>query len=281
MAKADLMEPINKATGACSGENSPALNRSGDDREPRVAPKLLNTGRAMTSQVQWYAPPSRPYTRRELLADRFVNFSGASLSWIAAPALCIAAWLAKDAPAKIAGFAAFGAGFVAMFTFSARYHYCCWDWTAKTLRPLDHIGINLMIMGSYTPPTQYVESYNVLLFVWVLGLAGVAYEVWRMSLGRQEAGTEDTRQWMDYLNIVRYLLMGWAVIMAVPTVVRLMPVYMWATMLVGGLLFTLGVPFFLWDSLEYHLAIWHVMVLLASTCFFIVQVELVGVEPLL
>mmetsp|Transcript_27757 Transcript_27757/g.50711 ORF Transcript_27757/g.50711 Transcript_27757/m.50711 type:complete len:278 (-) Transcript_27757:262-1095(-) len=274
MARARLLQPLAK-----EHDDSSAMSRPGGD-PVRVAPRVFESDASLTERIQWYAPPSRPYTRRELMVDRCVNFGGALLSWIAAPSLCLAAWLAGDSLWRVAGFGAFGSGFIGMFTFSARYHYCCWDWTAKTLRPMDHVGINMMIMGSYTPPAQYVNSYGVLSLVWVLGLAGIALEMWRMTYGRQESGTEDTRMWLDHLNIARYLLMGWAVLLIVPDVLRVFPVSLWMTMLAGGLLFTLGVPFFLWESLEYHVAIWHSMVFLASSCFFIVQVQLVGMSSM-
>ena len=58
-----------------------------------------------------------------------------------------------------------------------------------------------------------------------------------------------------------------AVFWAWPMVAALPPA---ASILVaaGGLLYTGGVVFFLWDGLRFSNAIWHVFVLAASGCFY-------------
>jgi hemolysin III len=39
-------------------------------------------------------------------------------------------------------------------------------------------------------------------------------------------------------------------------------------MITGGVLYTLGVIFYLWDRLPFHNTIWHVFVLVASLVFY-------------
>ena len=41
-----------------------------------------------------------------------------------------------------------------------------------------------------------------------------------------------------------------------------------ASLLLGGLLYSLGVIFYVWKTLVYHHAIWHLFVLAGSTCHF-------------
>jgi hypothetical protein len=43
-------------------------------------------------------------------------------------------------------------------------------------------------------------------------------------------------------------------------------------MLVGGLLYTGGVVFFLWEALPFHNTIWHVFVLAATAVFYVAVV---------
>lgn len=53
-----------------------------------------------------------------------------------------------------------------------------------------------------------------------------------------------------------------------------------ALMLAGGLLYTVGVVFFLWVSLPFHNTIWHVFVLAATAVFYVATVVQLGEVPL-
>jgi hemolysin III len=46
-------------------------------------------------------------------------------------------------------------------------------------------------------------------------------------------------------------------------------------LLAGGILYTAGVAFHLWERLPYHNAIWHALVLAASACHFAAVVDAV------
>jgi hemolysin III len=45
---------------------------------------------------------------------------------------------------------------------------------------------------------------------------------------------------------------------------------------VGGILYTVGVVFHLWERLRFHNAIWHAMVLIASACHFAAIIDSVA-----
>ena len=61
------------------------------------------------------------------------------------------------------------------------------------------------------------------------------------------------------------VLMGWDLFASLPP--GAMPL-----IVVGGLLYTAGVGFFLWEALPHNLAIWHVFVLAASVLFYAAMV---------
>ena len=66
--------------------------------------------------------------------------------------------------------------------------------------------------------------------------------------------------------VVLYLAMGWAAaLFGGPLFAALSPVG-FALILAGGVLYTLGVVFFLWERLPFHNTIWHVFVLTATSC---------------
>ena len=47
----------------------------------------------------------------------------------------------------------------------------------------------------------------------------------------------------------------------------------------GGLIYTIGVVFFLWEKLPYHNAIWHGCVLAASGCMYAAVMSGVALAP--
>merc|ERR1711971_1529284 len=100
---------------------------SGQSGWPVAPPKLLGAG-PLQSRLQWYVPPRRMYSRRELLADRCVNFVGAALSWPSALVLMFTVRGSQMDGLKQLCFLAHGIGLVAMLNLSALYHYRSWDW---------------------------------------------------------------------------------------------------------------------------------------------------------
>ena len=65
-----------------------------------------------------------------------------------------------------------------------------------------------------------------------------------------------------------YLAQGWAGMLAFGPIVEALSHTALVLLLVGGVLYTVGVVFHLWQRLPYNNAIWHVCVLTASACHF-------------
>jgi len=245
-------------------------------------PSLLN-GEPLTAKMQWYIPPRRPYTRRELIADRIVNVAGASMAWIGAPALSSVSWQMDDPVMLQVGVLASGLGLIVMLNCSAIYHFKCWDWSLATrLYSLDHIGISAMIMGTYSPIMVYAQAYIILAFVWGLGTVGWAIEARKLLKPQSPTAGERTAEWsfVDKFNLVRYLLMGWAGLPLGPALIASNPSLCFMALL-GGLMYTGGIIFFVRGNMEFHLAIWHGFVLLASVCFYLLIALYIVGQPLL
>lgn len=247
-------------------------------------PRLL-TGESLKIKLQWYALPRRMYSKRELLADRIVNITGAVLSWLLALWLSLTSYAAQDSVVKQIGFLVHGVGLVTMFNCSAVYHFMCWDSKlAERLYSLDNIGIGAMIMGCYAPVMLACEAYKVLMFVWILGGVGMVSEFWKLRCRAEDAENANsgannrTGQWtmLDWMHLARYLLMGWAVLPVLGDIAQQFPLPAVFVEVLGGLLYTGGV-FFLIYGMEFHMAIWHSFVLVASLSFYTVNLAvLVG-----
>lgn len=242
-------------------------------------PKIFD-GQLLSQPIQWYMPPRRAYSRRELLADRAVNFTGAILAWFAALFLVYKSWAAGDPTAKQVCFCIHGAGLIIMLNCSAFYHYLAWDWThAEQLLSLDHIGISSMIVGGYAPLMHYCECYKVFTFVCLLGLAVLPMEASKLWLPKRAESDASAHGWsaLDIGHIIRYLVMGWACVGVGSTMRQQLPSNVQVAALAGGLQYSFGIFFFVHQKMEFHLAIWHGIVLLASATFYLANLlELCG-----
>jgi len=65
-----------------------------------------------------------------------------------------------------------------------------------------------------------------------------------------------------------YIILGWIVVIAMkPLSAALAPNGLYL-LFAGGVAYTVGVIFYLWDRLPYNHAIWHLFVLTGSACHF-------------
>jgi hemolysin III len=65
-----------------------------------------------------------------------------------------------------------------------------------------------------------------------------------------------------------YLLMGWLVVIAIKPLLGALPRPAILLLLTGGLLYTLGVIFYICRRIPFHHAIWHAFVFAASAFHF-------------
>ena len=198
------------------------------------------------------------YTRGERIADAIVHGLGFGMAVIAGAVL-----LAVAVPGGAAQLAALGLyvfGVVAGLGCSAAYNFAPSPRAKAIFRRFDHAAIFLMIAGSYTPFAAIaiggVWGVALLCAVWVVALCGV---VMKLALpGRFER-----------LSIALYLMLGWAMLPMMGRVVEALSGASLVLLLVGGVLYSLGVVFHLWRRLPYHNAIWHAFVVAAAVCHYI------------
>ena len=70
---------------------------------------------------------------------------------------------------------------------------------------------------------------------------------------------------LQKVAFISYLLMGWLVIIVFDELIVGLPLISLYLLVVGGILYTTGVIFYLWDNLPFNHSIWHVFVLGGST----------------
>ena len=69
-------------------------------------------------------------------------------------------------------------------------------------------------------------------------------------------------------EFIMYIAMGWMALIAIKPLLALPPgSFDW--IIGGGIIYSLGVIFYKWDSLRYNHTMWHLFVLAGSACHFI------------
>jgi len=214
--------------------------------------------------------PRPTYSRAEYLSDAAVHLGGSFLVLVAVPALIVltAALHPQDVSALV-GVSVYGAALAAMILCSAAYNLsqrATWGWL---LRRLDHAAIYLKIAGTYTPFALISgQGLAVTAGVWAAAALGIGLKL----------VSPDRLRW---LALGLWLGMGWAGALAGQALLAALPGEVTALMLGGGILYTLGVLFFLWERLPFHYTIWHLHVLLASALFYgaVLLLVLAGAGP--
>lgn len=221
----------------------------------------------LASRTLHGAPPGVRwnYDRHEILADGVVHAIGVGLGLIAATALVLTACFFATA-ADIAAVSVYAAGLVMMLALSATYNLfpvSRWKWI---LRRFDHSAIYVLIAATYTPFIAHmkmsVTSVALMAGVWIVAAAGIVLKLF--FPGR-----------FDRLAIVLYLAMGWSGVMVYDVIADALPSLTLWLIAIGGLLYSSGVIFHVWERLRFHNAIWHGFVLLAASCHYAAVLDLI------
>jgi hemolysin III len=191
--------------------------------------------------------------------NSFTHLAGAVLAAVGTTVLVALAVRSGDIW-KIVGFSAYGAALCLLYGASTLYHAV--RGRAKTiLRKLDHCAIYVLIAGTYTP-----FALVTLRGPWGWTLFGLAWGLAALGIAQEFVFGKGARR----LSILIYVVMGWMAVLALrPLAAGLgTPGLMW--LLAGGLLYTGGILFYVFDERVRHFhGIWHLFVLGGSAAHFI------------
>lgn len=153
----------------------------------------------------------------------------------------------------------YGVSVLAMLTSSALYNGPIATDHKDLLRRIDHALIFVMIAGTYTPflamkmPSPW--SWGLLVYVWAVAGTGVVIKlIWVNRFQR--------------LSVLLYLFLGWTIVVAAKPLATSVPLSAFILLLAGGLLYSIGVAFHLWEKLPFQQPIWHGFVVAAAACHY-------------
>ncbi len=224
----------------------------------RVRPERSGLRWALPTPLLERAGPlsSTPYTAAEERLHVLSHGIGLLASLVGLPWLLVTAARHGDGW-RLAGGLAFGVTASAMFLASSLYHASTSPRPRAVLRAVDHSAIYLLIAGTYTPFT-----ISVLRGPWGWGLFGTVWAVALAGIVMRTTGVVRLRG----LSTVLYLLMGWMCVVGFGPLARSLSGAQLGWLIAGGVLYTLGVPFYVSKKLRYGHAIWHLFVLGGVLC---------------
>ena len=200
--------------------------------------------------------PKRAQSTGEELANSISHGIGLCAALIGAPILLLEAH--RSSPGFFLGTVIFAVTMSMLYLGSTLYH--AWPQTRgkAILRTLDHSAIFLLIAGTYTPltlgPLRGLWGSTILALVWALAIFGV---ILKTTQGASRC---------PKLGMTLYL--GLALIAIRPITLAIpFPAVFW--LVAGGVAYTTGVLFFVNERLRYSHFIWHLSVLLGSSCHFL------------
>ncbi len=166
----------------------------------------------------------------------------------------------KDHSIAVVGAAIFGFSFLLVFTFSTLYHAFQNPAVKKVLHVFDHISIYFLIAGTYTPfllnYMMNATGITMLSVLWGLTIIGTLFKVF--YTGR-----------FNFISTIVYVGMGWILVFSGRQFFVAIPTPVLTMIIIGGVLYTLGTIFYLWEKMYYHHVIWHLFVLAAAICHYV------------
>ncbi|OLP45502.1 PAQR family membrane homeostasis protein TrhA [Rhizobium oryziradicis] len=196
----------------------------------------------------------RKYDVPELIADGVVHGVGVVFALIGVTALIFYATVFTSYGAIAASWI-YGVGLILVMGCSFTYNMWPRSRFKAYLRRLDHSAIFVLIAATYTPFLQHGsdEPLIVLLLIgiWATAILGIFLKC--RYPGRY-----------DRLAILLYLAMGWSGLLAFEPLSARLPAVTMQLIVIGGVLYSAGVIFHVWEKLRFQNAIWHGFVVVAA-----------------
>ena len=197
----------------------------------------------------------RLYSSAELIVDGAVHVVGLVIALAAGSAL-LALALLETAPHAFPALLIYVLTLLAVLSASLAYNL----WPRTPMRHLlarfDQAAIFLFIAGTYTPFLAVLggtpTTWTLGTFVWGASLVGVALKlIVPERFGR--------------LAIVLYLAIGWSGVLVFHALASALPASTLWLLVAGGVTYSTGIVFHLWEKLKFQNALWHVFVVAGAS----------------
>jgi hemolysin III len=209
--------------------------------------------------------PYRPPTPREYAADGAVHAIGI-LAALVGIVVLFALILGDSDWSELVSTSIYGAGLLGMLSSSAIYNLGWQSPRRDLFRRFDQAAIFLMIAGTYTPLTviglEGPWETGLIVFVWAAALVGFVMKLF-------------VPRGLEGISLAIYLALGWASLVAIKPLLEAFNPSVIILIVLGGVLYSLGMIFHVWRKLPYQNAIWHGFVLSAAAMHYMAIFDVV------
>lgn len=205
------------------------------------------------------ARESSQYSFKEEIANSVTHGLGMVLGIVGLVLLLIKA-LGQDADAlTIVSMSVYGSSMIVLFLASTLYHAIPFRRAKRALKTFDHCAIYLLIAGSYTPfllvSLRTPLAIGLMIVIWSIALIGIIMKLAFVYRFKR-------------FSLVTYLMMGWLSLVVIYQLALNLDVGGLTLLAVGGVIYSLGVVFYVAKRIPYNHAIWHGFVLAGCACHF-------------
>jgi len=192
----------------------------------------------------------RKYTTGEEVFNSVTHGVGALLAIAGCVILIVRAVLFADAITVVSS-AIYGGSLIMLYTMSTLYHAIQPEGAKKVFRIFDHGTIYLLIAGTYTPFTlsclRGALGWTLFGIIWGCAILGIVL-------------TSVNLRKFQLFSTICYVAMGWAVIFAIKPLWEKIDTLPLIFLIIGGVLYTGGIIFYLMKESRYMHSIWHLFV---------------------
>jgi hemolysin III len=205
-----------------------------------------------TRRTWWHR--GRAYSRTELILDCIVHAVGLLIAAGFGGALLAAAGLAT-APTELPMIAVYVGSLIVVLAVSLAFNIAPVTPLKRFLARLDQAAIFLLIAGTYTPLLTLLAGTVgdiMLAAVWGAALVGIALKL-------------IVPQHFGRLALVLYLGIGWSGAVVFQSLAAALPASTLWLLLAGGVAYSSGVIFHVWERLRFHNVLWHCFVVAGAS----------------
>ncbi|MFM5268090.1 hemolysin III family protein [Aeromonas caviae] len=197
------------------------------------------------------------YSPREEWANRLSHGLGLLLGGLGLVLLLHKGW--DQGPRVLLSYGVYGASLVLLYLASTLYHSVSSVAARRWSKLLDHCAIYLLIAGTYTPfllvALDTPLAQGLMVVIWGLALAGVVFKLIFINRFKK-------------VSLFTYLMLGWLSLVVIYQLYLHLDGTGLLLLGLGGLIYSLGVIFYVAKRIPYNHAIWHLFVLGGSLCHF-------------
>lgn len=191
------------------------------------------------------------YTLKEEIANAVTHGLGSAFALSGGAVLIVFAAFSHDTW-KLVSTSIYVFSLLLLFTMSTLYHAFTGEKVKSFFRKLDHTSIFYLIAGTYTPFTLVLLrgalGWTMFATVWIVAIVGTVFNLINVDK-------------FEKVSLIGYIASGWFIVIAIIPLAHALNVTGTLFLILGGLMYMIGIIFYKMKNRKYMHSIWHLFVL--------------------